>query len=403
MKNTAGNSNTDSPKADSFEALGIVPFLCNKLRERSIQKPTEVQSVVIPHFLVGENVLFRSPTGTGKTFAYLLPILQRLFTENSPGMPQGKVRLLICAPTLELCSQIKGEVDFLLGAWPAETAPRAILLIGSANMERQITTLKKERPAIIVGNPARLLQLLRMGRLRLNEVKTAVLDEGDRLVSDEMREETEALFRFFSKPSAGSLQTASCSATVSDKSRERLLPLLGSKTVFLETKGICRNIEHWAFFSEGRKKISCLRSLLAAAKPKKALVFTTRAGEVGNILSQLQHHHFAAGAVCGDMDKQARKASMDGFRKGNLAILVATDLACRGLDIPGISHVIALDTPSDTELYLHRSGRTGRTGKRGIMATIGNEEEMRRLERIEKKLGIVVYPKELYGGRILAP
>jgi len=102
------------------------------------------------------------------------------------------------------------------------------------------------------------------------------------------------------------------------------------------------------------------------------------------------------------MDKRARKAAMDGFRKGSLSVLVASDLACRGLDIPDLSHVIALDVPSDPELYLHRSGRTGRTGKRGIMASIGNEEEMYRLQKIEKKLGIVVYPKELYGGRVLA-
>ena len=398
------SSSIESP---SFESLGIAPFLCGRLLERSIQRPTEIQNLVIPRLLTGESVLFRAPTGTGKTFAYLLPLFQRVLPLHAGN--HGKARILICAPTYELCSQIKGEADFLLAAWHAsaaqsaeaarpEAVPRAALVIGSVNMERQTAALKKEKPPVIVGNPGRLLQLARMGRLKLDGVQAVVLDEGDRLLADELREETLALFRFLPK----NRQSAACSATVSAKSRERLFPLLGSGAVFLETKGNSPVIEHWAFFSEGRKKAPCLRSLLAAARPKKALVFTARREDAGAVLSRLQYHHFAAGGIWGDMDKGARKASLEGFRRGSLSILVATDLACRGLDIPGISHVIALDVPDDPELYLHRSGRTGRTVKRGIMASIGTEEELRRLRRIEKKLGIIVYPKELYGGRILA-
>jgi superfamily II DNA/RNA helicase len=162
-------------------------------------------------------------------------------------------------------------------------------------------------------------------------------------------------------------------------------------------------IEHWAFFGEERRKIPLLRSILAAAKPEKTLVFTGRGGQLGNIVSQLRYHHLSAGGIGGDMDKKGRKEAMDAFRRGKLKILVATDLACRGLDVEGISHVIALDIPRSDETYLHRAGRTGRAGKRGIMASIGAEEELRNLARIEKKLGIIVYPREVYGGRILAP
>ncbi|MDR2701615.1 MAG: DEAD/DEAH box helicase [Spirochaetaceae bacterium] len=422
----------------NFSALRVAPHFLKILSRRGITKPTEIQRLVIPRLLAGENLLFQAPTGTGKTFAYLLPLFQRLFAD--PAGIQGKVRLLICAPTLELCSQIKGEVDFLLSERPADgvdaaatalaatasaavatgTAPRAALLIGSADIKRQIEMLKKEKPAVVVGNSARLLQLARMGRLRLDGVRAVVLDEGDRLAANELREETEALLRFVP---TGDRQTTACSATLSAKSRERLSSLFGPSiavgsaitsdsaitsgsvpaVAFIQAEEKITSIEHWAFFAENRKKISCLRSLLAAAKPKKALVFTARGADAGNILSQLQYHHFAAGGIWGDMEKRVRKAAMDGFRQGNLSVLVASDLACRGLDIAGISHVIALDVPDDPELYLHRSGRTGRTGKRGIMASIGNEEELRRLQKIEKKLGITVYPKELYGGRVLAP
>jgi superfamily II DNA/RNA helicase len=291
-------------------------------------------------------------------------------------------------------------VDFLLESFPSGMPIKAVLLVGQANLERQIETVKKEKPSVVIGNSGRLLQLARMKKLRLDRTEAFVLDEGDRLCSDELLETTAELLSFLPKKGA---QTISCSATLSAKSRERLLPLMAPGANIVETEGMSKGIEHWAFFSEDRKKIAALRSFLAAAKPKKALVFTARGAEAGNILSQLQHHHIAAGGIWGDLDKKARKAALDNFRKGNISVLVATDLACRGLDIPALTHVIALDVPRDPELYLHRSGRTGRQGKRGIMASIGNEDDLRNLQRIEKKLGMIVYPKELYGGRIVAP
>jgi superfamily II DNA/RNA helicase len=166
-------------------------------------------------------------------------------------------------------------------------------------------------------------------------------------------------------------------------------------------------IEHWAFFCEERDKIGLLRSFLAAVHSRKAtlrvLVFTGRGAQVGNIVSKLQYHGIPALGLYGDMDKKARKQAMDDFRRGRAPVLVASDLAARGLDIPDISHIIALDTADDPDAYIHRAGRTARAGKRGIMATFGDEGEMRRLAKLEKKLGIVVYPKELYGGKVCAP
>jgi superfamily II DNA/RNA helicase len=393
--------------SDDFEHIGADPFFAARLRERGISLPTEIQRRVMPRILGGENLLFSSAPGTGKTFACLIPLLRRIFPRKTPGPG-----LLICAPTHELCAQLKGEVDFLIKGWdprpqdrpglsgevPEPSWLKAGLFIGAASAGRQIEVLKKDRPAIIAGNPSRLLQLARMGKLRLDSVEALVLDEGDRLVADELRDETEALVRLL----PGARQSVSCSATVSAKSRERLLPLLGKGAVELPRGGeaLEKRVEHWAFFAGGRRKIGTLRSFLTAAKPAKALVFTCRAGQVGNIVSQLQYHHLSAGGIHGGMDKGARKSALTDFRKGHLRILVASDLACRGLDIEGISHVVALDVPEE-EAYLHRAGRTGRAGRRGIMVSLGDEDELRRLARIEKKLGILVYPKALYGGRIL--
>jgi superfamily II DNA/RNA helicase len=410
------------------------------LASRNIVEASAIQQAVIPALLgktagesvtggkvlcpAAENLLLTAPTGTGKTLAYLLPILSRLFKTPESGSAEPEKRssgsyggplLLILAPTHELCIQIKGELDLLLnvlGQNPESAGtrqPASITLIGSVSLSRQIESLKKNKPLAAVGNPARVLQLLRMKKLSLKALQFLVLDEGDRLMADELFSETQELCAAIGPQTGTEPCFITCSATFSGKNRERLFKL-GKKPeksweIIEENKSLVlqHNIEHWAFFAEDRKKITLLRSFLAAVKPKKALVFSSRGGQLGNIISQLQFHHLAAGGIWGEMDKKARKAAMEGFKKGSLKIMVATDLACRGLDIEGISHVIALDVPESTEAYLHRAGRTGRAGRHGIMVSMGNEDEMRRLARIEKTLGSTVYPKELYGGRGVAP
>ncbi|GHU12729.1 DEAD/DEAH box helicase [Spirochaetia bacterium] len=401
----------------NFEELGIRPELVRILAGRNIRETSEIQTLVIPKLLEfsgsaneAKNILFTSPTGTGKTFAYLLPLLQELFCGNPPDAQtetrrEQWPRLVILAPTYELCSQIKKEADFLCGAFlpPEKAAVHAALLIGSAALSRQIDALKKNRPVIAVGNPARILQLARMKKLSLKGMRCLVFDEGDRLCSDELFAETAELAALAPED----CRFIACSATFSAKSRGKLFSAESGRqweTITQEENDILKkNIEHWAFFAEDRKKISLLRSFIAAVKPKKALVFTAKALQVGNIVSQLQYRHYAAAGLWGGMDKKARKAALDDFRKGSVSALVSSDLAARGLDIEGISHIIALDVIDDEEAYIHRAGRTARAGKRGVMVSIGDEDEMRRLARIEKKLGITVYPKELFGGRVCAP
>jgi superfamily II DNA/RNA helicase len=280
-----------------------------------------------------------------------------------------------------------------------------------------------------------------MGKLRFGGLRFLVLDEGDRLLSDDLYKTAAELAALIHrrKPSpaerpadagdssageagagdssageAGAgvppgLCAVACSATLSAASHDRLLPLLGKKPgefAVVETgeaEILRERITHWAFFSEGRRKLQTLRSLLAALKPKKALIISGRGGEPGKAAAQLQYHHIHAVPLFGDMDGKSRKAAIDGFRSGRIPVLVSSDLAARGLDIPGITHVIVLDVPEDGEVYIHRAGRTGRAGKRGIMITIGDAAEMQRLVRLEKKLGITVYPRELYGGKVCAP
>jgi superfamily II DNA/RNA helicase len=406
---------------DTFGNLGAAPFFVKRLGERNIFKPTEIQRQVIPRLFGGKNTLFRSATGTGKTFAYLIPFLQRLLEDPPANGNTGGPGLLVAAPTFELCAQIKEEADFLLkaaagpdGAGAGKEAgadsevnavvnaqPRVSLLIGSANLSRQIEALKREKPLVVVGNPGRLHLLARMGKLKLRAVRFLALDEWDRLISPETLEETSSLIGLLSR-GPGLLWTA-CSATLQGKNREQLLALMEEdcETVETEEQEILRErIVHWAIFSERRRKIDTLRSFLSAARPKKALVFSGGGGQPGIILSRLRYARIPSAGLWGDMDRKTRKDAIDGFRSGKYPVLVSSDLAARGLDIPGITHVIALDVPADGEAYIHRAGRTGRAGKRGLMVSIGDAEEMRRLASLEKKLGLVVYPKELYGGTV---
>lgn len=379
----------------SFSELGIAPLFIEKLKTRKIETPTDIQIRVIPRILGKEHILFRSATGTGKTFAYLLPVIQNLLEdlERKPG-PAA----LICAPTYELAAQIKKEADFLLEDSPC----RAALLTGSANISRQIDTLKKTKPLIIAGNPGRILQLERMGKLKLKAIRYIILDEADRLVSDDQLDEIRELL---SKTSEEKIFVA-CSATLNARSQKKIEAVLGFDTLKEElddNRVLKEKIEHWALFSEGRQKISTIRSFFAAVDPRKMLVFISRNGQIGNITGQLQHHKIPAAGLYGDMRKQDRKKAIDDFRAGRIRVLVTSDLAARGLDIPDISHVMQLDVPDDTDAYAHRAGRCGRAGRHGVMVTIGDAEELPRLARLEKKLGIAVYPKELYRGKLCIP
>ena len=400
----------------SFEDLGVLPFFIERLKERGITEPLEIQEQVIP-LLKNEQVFFHSPTGTGKTFAYLLPVLGKLFD----GTETGKPRLLICAPTYELCSQINDEVNFLL----RETKYKSALLIGQVSLARQIETLKKDAPLVITGNPGRLNLLLRMGRLKLNDLEYLILDEGDRLVTDELLEETGEFVKLTRQKTNFKnrrVLISSCSATFSKKSRERLILLIGDDVKVLNSPGniLREKMEHWAFFCEERDKPDMLRSLFAALRTggtakdtrngavsanqkPKVLVFISRARAVGDIVSRLRHHKLNAAGLWGEMSNKSRRQALADFRSGRIRLLVTSDLAARGLDIPDISHVIALDLAEDPDFYIHRAGRTARAGRHGIMVTIGNEAEMHRLAALEKRLGIMVHPKELYMGKIRKP
>lgn len=375
--------NDNNPEKNAFTLLS--PAIQQKLTDINITEPTKVQNKLIPQILEGKPVVFQSETGTGKTFAYLLPLIQKLEEDDDT----SKLRILIVAPTFELASQINSAAKSI-------TNRKTALMIGGAPIKRQIETIK-EKPQIIAGTAARLVELIRLKKLKTNDLFACVFDECDRLVKKESFEDTNSLRMLLNH----NTQIIACSATINKTVK---IFFAGIENEILPQEDVLKkNITHWAIYAESRDKIDTLRKFINAENPGKVLVFTSRADQVENIYSKLRYKNVECMALHAKADKQARKAAIDKFRSGKAKILITSDLAARGLDIQNVTHVVQMDLPSDDDFFIHRSGRTARAGKTGINVVIGDEFEMNKYAALEKKLGIIVYPKEIYNGKVQSP
>ncbi|MBQ4497206.1 MAG: DEAD/DEAH box helicase [Spirochaetaceae bacterium] len=394
----------------TFIDLKVRKSLNDALAKKEITSPTDVQTQIIPAVLEGKNIIFSSETGTGKTYAFLLPLMTKLLNERENQIaekiqPTPQPRILVVAPTHELASQIKQEADFLAKAEGDEADERlklkTMLCIGGASITRQIDALKA-KPQIIAGGPARLLELIHLKKLKTQQVFAVVLDEVDRLLSPELRDITVDLIKAIDS----SFQLIACSATIKQSQLKILEDASGKKleNVMMPKEDVLkRNISHYALHAERRDKIDTLRSLIVAEKPERVLVFSAETGQIANIVEKLRYKKIDCTGLHAKTDKMDRKKAIDDFRSGKCKILVTSDLAARGLDIGNITHIIQMDVPSNEDFFVHRAGRTARAGKTGINIVIGDEYELRQLAKLEKKLGIIIYPKVLYGGKLMAP
>ena len=362
-----------------------------RLQAQGITQPTAVQEQAIPVIKAGSSVAFQSETGTGKTFAYLIPLVQAI--ESLSDAEKKEIKLVIVSPTHELASQIKTQVQMISDV-------KTALLIGSAPIKRQLELLK-EKPAVVIGGASRLLELYYLKKLKLEGVQALVLDEVDRLLSRELRDDTTALVTLLKKA-----QLIANSATITEKTVSILSSSHESEVtpLFLPPEDVLKKrITHVALLAEQREKIDMLRKLLLTEKPTKALIFTSRLDQVANITVKLKYHNVSCEGLHAKLSKQERKSIIDRFRSGKCSLLITSDLASRGLDIPDVTHIIQMDMPSNDDFFIHRAGRTARAGKTGTNIVIGDAYEMRKYAALEKRLGLTVYPKMLYKGKLVAP
>ncbi len=365
----------------------IKPFLQEAWYKVGFSSPTEIQKQAIPQILDGEDVIAESPTGTGKTIAYLLPMLQKINPENQ------NIQVLILAPSHELVMQIFGEIQ----KWTTGSDIRGVALIGGANIKKQVEKLKTH-PQIVVGTTGRLLELIKMKKLKMHEVKTIVIDEFDMLIAQEHISNVKDII----KTTLKERQLLFFSATLS-KNVEQIANELAMEPKLLriqKDQSLSANVNHIYFISEQREKIDLLRSLTHSI-PMKALAFVQNARKISEVEAKLKYKGIALEVLAGEGDKSERKQSLENFRKGKISLLLATDVAARGLDIDGLSHVIHFDIPHDVKQYIHRSGRTGRMGGTGTVISIITKNEERFIHEYSTELGISFRKKALYKGKVI--
>jgi len=338
--------------------LSFINELKKELQDKwKFDKEMPVQTQLIPAMLGGKDVVAQSPTGSGKTLAYVLPILEQV-----DGKKQS-TQALIVAPSQELSMQIV-EV---LREWTTGTDITVTQLIGGANMQRQLEKLKK-KPTIAVGTPGRLNELMKAKKLKLHEIKHIILDEGDQLLARDHRTVVKALI----EGANPDRQVVVVSATITEE-----IELVASR---LMKEPIRIHITHEELPEQGkvlhsfvkieeRDKTDMLRRL-AQFEGVRALAFVNNLDQLLDKEAKLKFRDANVVALHSDMKKEERKQAITAFRKGEARILIATDIAARGLDIEGITHVIHVDVPHTIEQYLHRSGRAGRAGADGEILSL---------------------------------
>lgn len=375
--------------ASSFDKLGLDPALIEAMKMENITAPTEIQESVIPLILDNADVIGQSQTGSGKTLAYLLPLFNRV----SSGKRETQV--IILAPTHELVMQIDREIKKL--AANSKIPINSVPIIGEVNIKRQLEKLR-EKPQIIVGSTGRILELIKSRKINAQTVRTIVIDEGDRLLD----EHNSGAVREVIKTTLRDRQLLVFSATISNRALNIASELMvNPQVVKIEEKKIVNsNIEHLYLIAEQRDKLTVLRKLVAAVKPKRAIVFINKSEEIELTTLKLQYHHLSAYGIYGSAKKEERKKALEGFRSGKIQLLVASDLAARGLDIKDVSHIFNLDLPQDPKEYLHRVGRTGRAMNSGTAISIVTLKELSLIHKYEKDLGIKILPKDIARGKV---
>jgi superfamily II DNA/RNA helicase len=299
------------------------------------------------------------------------------------------------APTHELAIQIHRQCCDL--AQNAGWSVRSVLLIGGTATDRQVEKLKK-KPHLVVGSPGRMAELIAKGKLKTKNVSSIVIDEADRLLSDEALPPIEAIIR--SSPATRQLIFAS--ATEERGSTSAVATLApNAVTLHAGAADVNPDIEHFYLVCEERDKPDELRKLWHAMSPGRAIVFVHRNDVAQRIAAKLGHHDIPAVDLNAALHKLDRKDAMDGFRSGDIRVLIASDVAARGLDIKGVTHIFNFDVPTMSKAYLHRVGRTGRAGAKGIAVSLLTEMEARLIRRYQEELGIALKGIRTREGRVV--
>lgn len=362
-------------KENRFNRFKFQPFINEAINKFGFYAPTEIQERMIPLVLKGESAIGQSQTGTGKTLAYCLPILERI----DPS--QQQVQAVITAPTRELASQIYHQILKITEQCSPDQAIMTRCYIGGTDKQRTIEKLKVQ-PHIVVGTPGRIKDLMVEQALFVHTADILVVDEADMMLDMGFIEDLDQVAAKMPE----NLQMLVFSATIPEKLKPFLKKYMENpKTVQIESKNkAAENLVHYLLPSRHRNKKQLVHDALRAYNPYLAIVFTNTKKMAEELADFLTEKGLKVGRVHGDLNPRERKKMMKQIQDLEFQYIVATDLASRGIDIEGVSHVINFELPSDLDFYIHRVGRTARAGNTGIALTIYDISDEDALNRIEK-------------------
>ncbi|MDB1934658.1 DEAD/DEAH box helicase [Clostridium tertium] len=372
----------------SFENLKINEKIISGLNAMGIKEPTEIQEKIIPLALEKTNLIGQSETGTGKTLAYLLPIIENI------DINKKEMQCIILAPTHELAIQINNTINELKKASGLEITSTP--LIGSANIKRQIDNLKA-KPQILVGSAGRILELIKKKKVSAHTIKNIVIDEVDKLLDKNNLPTVKDIIKVTPKYT----QIMMFSATLNGKTLDIAKTLAEDiKVVSVKGNKVNENINHNYIKTDSRKKVETLRKLLNALKSPKVLVFNNDSYTTNTAVEYLSFNNVKVAAIGGNGKMEDRKRALENFRKGKINVLIASDIAARGLDIKGVTHVVNFDIPEDSKDYLHRAGRVGRAGETGEVFSLVDDKEEKIIKMHEKSFKINISERDLYRGNV---
>lgn len=364
------------------------------LADNKIVDMTEIQRQTYKHIMDNRDIIACSSTGTGKTLAYLIPIINRLRRDTH------NIQAIVLVPTAELAIQVNNTLKDIFAHMDNTLTSAA--LIGDVNISRQIDSIKSNKPAIIIGTPNRIHQLISNRKIKVHEVKTLVLDEADKLFDKTFIQDVEAIRKSLMKFT----QVLLFSASVDRKTRTNTLCF---KPIFIDinsnscnTSQIPSTIKHISVISDRRERIETLRKIIKAVKPEKAIIFVNSKYDLEESLQKLEYHHYNVASIAGNKDNSAKKAAIENFRSGKIQLLIATDIAARGLQIDNIDTVINVNLPEDNKEYIHRCGRCGRNGNTGTCISIITDNELNKIKSYQKAFHINIVTKKLYQGKLVA-
>lgn len=374
----------------NFRGFNFKEYIYQALDEINFKEPTEVQARLIPTILKGKSVVGQSQTGSGKTHTFLLPIFQNLNAQKD------EVRAVITTPSRELAYQIYEAAKQL-----AKFSPENIWIqnyVGGTDKQRQIEKLKSHQPQLVIGTPGRILDLVRENALDIHNAHYLVVDEADMTLDLGFLKETDAIASTLPKD----LQMLVFSATIPEKLRPFLRKYMYNPVIEVVANKhvISPTIDNWLVSTKGRDRNKLIYDLLTMGEPYLALVFANTKERADELTNYLRSQGLKVAKVHGGIQPRQRKRIMREIQNLNYQFVVATDLAARGIDIEGVSHVINDDIPEDLEFFVHRVGRTGRNGMKGTAITLYEPSEEKLIDELES-MGVHFVPKAVKNGEIV--